>query len=45
MDQGHHFGTQLLSFKKLGLIDKLLLEHIGLPHVLNLTVHLFNFLG
>ena len=29
---------QLLSFKKLGLIDKLLL--VGLPHVLDLAVHL-----
>ena len=38
-------GTQLLSFLKLGSIDKPLLEHVGLPHVLNLTVHLVNFLG
>ena len=37
--------TQLLSFKKLGLIDKLLLEHVGLPHVLDLGVHLVNFFG
>ena len=26
----------------LGLIDKLLLEHVGLPHVLDLAVHLVN---
>ena len=32
------------SKKKLGLIDKLLLEHVGLPHVLDLAVHLVNFL-
>ena len=25
------------------LIDKLLLEHVGLPHVLDLAVHLVNF--
>ena len=35
MDQGHH---------SLG-IDKLLLEHVGLPHILDLAVHLVNFLG
>ena len=29
----------------LGLIDKLLLEHVGLTHVLDLTVHLVNFFG
>ena len=29
----------------LGLIDKLLLEHVGLPHILNLAVHLVNFFG
>ena len=27
------------------LIDKLLLEHVGLPHVLVLAVHLVNFFG
>ena len=26
-------------------IDKLLLEHVGLPHVLVLAVHLVNFFG
>ena len=39
MDQG------LLSFQKLGLIDKLLLEHVGLPHVLDLNVHPVIFFG
>ena len=29
----------------LGLIDKLLLEHVGLPHVLDFAVHLVNFFG
>ena len=29
----------------LGLIDKLLLEHVGLPHLLDLAVHLINFFG
>ena len=29
----------------LGLIDKLLLKHVGLPHVLDLAVHLVNFFG
>ena len=43
--KGIILGTQLLSFQKLGLIEKLLLEHVGLPHVLDLTVHLVNFLG
>ena len=27
------------------MIDKLLLELVGLPHVLDLTVHLVNFFG
>ena len=27
------------------LINKLLLEHVGLPHVLDLAVHLVNFFG
>ena len=43
--EGIILGTQLLSFQKLGLIEKLLLEHVGLPHVLDLTVHLVNFFG
>ena len=37
-------GLRLRS-QKLGLIDKLLLEHVGLPHVLDLEVHLVNFLA
>ena len=27
------------------LIDNLLLDHVGLPHFLNLVVHLVNFFG
>ena len=27
------------------MIDKLLLEHVGLPHVLDLAVHLVSFFG
>ena len=27
------------------MIDKLLLKHVGLPHVLDLAVHLVNFLA
>ena len=30
---------------KLGFIDKLFLDHIGLPHILDLAVHLVNFMG
>ena len=33
--KGIILGPQLLSFKKLGLIDKLLLEHVGLTHILD----------
>ena len=43
--KGIILGTWLLSFLKLGLIDKLLLKHVGLPHVLVLAVHLVNFFG
>ena len=43
--KGIILGTQLLFFQNLGLIDKLLLEHVGLPHILDLAVHLVNFLG
>ena len=43
--KGIILGTQLLSFWKLGLIDKLLLEHVGLPLVLDLAVHQVNFLA
>ena len=41
--EGIILGPWLLSLQKLGLIDKLLLEHVGLPHVLVLAVHLVNF--
>ena len=41
--KGIILGTWLLSFLKLGLIDELLLEHAGLPHNLDLAVHLVNF--
>ena len=43
--KGIILGTQLLFFQNLGLIDKLLLEHVGLPHVLDLAVHLVNIFG
>ena len=43
--KGIILGPRLLSFLKLGLNDKLLLEHVGLPHVLDLAVHLVNFLA
>ena len=39
------YGTWLPSLLILGLIDKLLLEHVGLSHVLDLAVHLVNFFG
>ena len=47
MDQGKGIilGTPILSFPKLGLIDKLLLEHVGLLNVLDLAVNLVNFLA
>ena len=38
--KGIILSTQLLSFLKLRLIDKLLLKHVGLPYVLDLSVHL-----
>ena len=43
--KGIILGPRLLSFQKLGLIDKLLLEHLGLLHVLDLAVQLVNFFG
>ena len=43
--KGIILGPQLLSLQKLGLIDKLLLEHVGLPHVLDLAVHQVIFFG
>ena len=45
MDQGDHSWYRTILLQKLGLIDKLLLEHVGLPHVLDLTVQLVNFLA
>ena len=44
MDPGHHSwypATLLLNVR----VDKLLLEHVGLTHVLDLAVHLVNFLA
>ena len=38
-------GTCLLSFYKLVLIDNVLLEHVVLPLVPDLTVHRVNFFG
>ena len=43
--KGIILGTQVLSFQKLGFIDKLFLEDVGLPQILDLTVHLVNFFG
>ena len=43
--KGIILATWLLSSLKLGLIDKLLLEHVGIPHVLDLAVHLVNLLA
>ena len=34
--------SKFLAGWKLGLIDKLLLEHVGLPNILDLAVHLVN---
>ncbi len=42
--KGTILGTWLLSFLKFGF-DKLLLENEGLPKVLDLAVHLVNFLA
>ena len=43
--KGIILGNRLLSFQKLGSIDKLLLELVGLPHVPDLAVHPVNFFG
>ena len=48
--QGDHSWYQIILLLKVRvkstwLIDKLLLEHVGLPHVLNLAVHLVIFWG
>ncbi len=39
--KGIILGTRLLSFEILGLIDKLLLEHLGLPHVLDPSIRFY----
>ena len=39
------YGTCLPSFQTFEFINNLLLEHVGLPHVLYLAVHLVNFFG
>ena len=44
MDPGHYswsLATHLLKVR----VDKLLLEHVGLLHILDLAVHLVIFLG
>ena len=41
MDHSWYLATLLLKVR----VDKLLLEHVGLPHVLDLAVHLVNFFG
>ena len=38
-------GTWLLPFSNLVLINNLLLDHVVLPHVLDLAVYPANFLG
>ena len=43
--KGIILGTWLLSFQKLGFFDKLLLKHVGLPHILVVAVHLVHFFG
>ena len=45
MDQGHHSWYPATLLLKVRFFDKLLLEHVGLLHVLDLTVHLVNFYG
>ena len=42
MDQGDHSWYQTILLLKVR-VDKLLLKHVGLPHVLVLAVHLVNF--
>ena len=41
MDHSWYLATLLLKVR----VDKLLLEHVGLPHILDLAVHLVNFLA
>ena len=45
MDQEDHSWDQTILLLKIGLIDKLLLEHVGLPNIPDLAVHLVNFFG
>ena len=46
MDQGHHsWCLATLLLKVLVFIYKLLLEHVGVPHFLDLAVHLVNVFG
>ena len=43
-----HWHPEVLGyshFKKLKVVDNLLLDHVGLPHVLVLVVHLVHFVG
>ena len=40
-----HDWSYMIGKLKLGLIDKLLLEHVGPTHVLDRDVHLVNFFG
>ena len=44
MDQGDQTWYQTILLLKVR-VDKLLLEHLGLPHVLDFAVHLVNFFG
>ena len=45
-DLNWKFGLDNWHPKELGLVvDNLLFDHVGLPHVLVLAVHLVNFLG
>ena len=39
------FPSARVEVSGLYVCDKLLLEHVGLPHVLDLAVHLVNFFG
>ena len=49
LDLGHLIDTTRLlgysHFKKLFVLDDLLLDHVRLPHVLVLVVHLGHFIG
>ena len=45
MGKGDHSRYLASLLLKSRVIDKLLLKHVGLPHVLVLAVHLVNFFG